>query len=272
MKFEFFKPSSVISKAAPLFPIGCPRSGTTLLCNVLNSHPRILMTNETAVFLQLGYIIERSRAGYSAGILYGKEHHQLWAEHLEEQARGLIETYYEKIAQREKKKSLIYWGEKHPHHMDCFTLLTSLYPAARYIYIVRDPRDTACSIAAMNRTDRTEALRVWKIIIGKYEVFLNGLDSRFLLVIRYEDFVRDYEEAARKIFRWLGVDYAEEVSTFLSRYRSVDANHLWMPEEEQRRADFPSQSVGRWRREFTEEEKGFAEELVSDFLQKYDYS
>ena len=62
----------ILAVAKPLFLIGAPRSGTTMLTRILNSHARILLTNETAVLLQLADIIGKSRIGRKAGMIYGK--------------------------------------------------------------------------------------------------------------------------------------------------------------------------------------------------------
>jgi hypothetical protein len=63
---------ALLAGAEPLFLVGAARSGTTILAKILNSHPKILMTDETAVFLALSGLIEKSREGVSAGLWYGK--------------------------------------------------------------------------------------------------------------------------------------------------------------------------------------------------------
>ena len=105
---------NTIAQATPLFPIGIPRSGTTFLAKALNSHPEVLMTNETAVFILLNETIKNSRIGIKAGILYGKQYHNLWAEHLSENAKELIESFYAKICRENNIGRLKYWGDKHP--------------------------------------------------------------------------------------------------------------------------------------------------------------
>jgi hypothetical protein len=193
-----------LKDAAPLFVIGCPRSGTTLLAKILNEHPAVLMTNETAVFLFLADAIDKSRVGYAAGLLYGKEHNYLWAEHLARHSRPLIESYYARIAVKLGKRKLRYWGEKHPHHAECFDFIEKLYPAARYIYIVRDPRDSALSIMHMLGIPFAEALAKWKVISNACEQFVTTRGVTELYQLRYEDLVNDYDGISRQVFAWLG--------------------------------------------------------------------
>jgi hypothetical protein len=261
---------SIIRNATPLFPIGCPRSGTTLLAKVLNSHQRVLMTNETAVFLQMHDVIEKSRIGSPAGFIFGKEYNTLWADHLYQRVTELVETYYERIRELEGKGAIEYWGEKHPHHYECFDFLTALYPNARYIYIVRDPRDVACSLGKLINVDNCEGLRNWQYAAERCEALSENKDDRSLLHVRYEDFVADYTGTAERIFRWLSLDdRCEEVRSFLDANRNFDAHTLWMQEPVY--ADFAVQSVGRWRREFSESDLEFAETIAGDFMRRHGY-
>ncbi len=255
--------------AIPLFLLGSPRSGTTLLARILNAHPAVLMTNESAVFLQLNDNIVKSRRGVRAGLLYGKTYNDLWAEHLAENARRLIESYYEKICQAEGKERLRYWGEKHPHHSDCLPFLEALYPDAKYLYIVRDPRDTACSIAEMTQVEFTRALGNWRKFTDKYEGFFQslGADRRFCL--RYEDLVANYSGLTEKILDWLGLDIAEAVSLFLANFRDVDAHAIRAVRLQ--RQDFQKTSVGRWKRELSEGDRQLAVEVAGDFMDRYGY-
>ena len=150
---------ATLSKAKPLFLIGPPCSGTAALASVLNVHSEILLTDETGVFLQLNELIEKSRVGARAGILFGKAYHHLWADHLRENAKELIEIFYERIAVREDKTTIRYWGEQHPHLSDCLPFVSELYPEATYVYVVRDPRDAVRSIAGDRRNSNPRSHR-----------------------------------------------------------------------------------------------------------------
>ena len=100
---------STLKNAKPLFLIGAPRSGTTILAKLLNAHSEVLLTNETAVFLQLNEMILKSEKGSPSGILYGKTHNRLWAHLLRRQAKEMIETFYAQVLLHEEKGSVKYW-------------------------------------------------------------------------------------------------------------------------------------------------------------------
>ncbi len=267
----------MIRAARPLFLLGTPRSGTTLLAHLLNAHRAVLMTNETAVMLQLGHMISHSRRGSQAGILFGKQYYELWADHLAEHARELVETYYARIAEQQSREELAWWGEKHPHNCDCLDLLESAWGEARYIYIVRDPRDSALSIAAMLNKPFQPCLENWKNFSDKYERFFAGLPAERYMLLRYEDLVADYEGKTRACLEWLGLGIDDGVAEYLESYKDVDAHGVAplvrgkRPVPPGRKRDYKHKSVYRWQNELGKPDRRFAAERVGDFLEKYDY-
>ncbi len=256
-----------LSGAETLFIIGPPRSGTTLLARLLNAHGSILMTNETAVFLFFCESIRRSKRGVRAGILWGKDYHELWSEHLSRAARPMIEAFYEDIARREGREGLRYWGEKHPHHDVCMDFLLDLYPESRFIYTLRDPRDSICSICEMNRWPFARGLDVWLKMSTRYGATLEELDPTRLYHIRYEEIVEDSEREMGRLLAWLGLEMDRGLREAVQRYRTRDAHdRLKTP------LDFKTRSVGRWRRELGPEELQLVDRELQGFLELHGYA
>ena len=256
-----------LDDARPLFLIGAPRSGTTILAKLLNGHREVLMTHETAVFLQLDHLINNSRIGSRAGTPFGKSYNDLWAEHLQRHAKHLIETFYSRIAAQENKSRLRYWGEKHPHLNRCLPFLTTLFPNAMYVYAVRDPRDTACSIAKMTGVSLSDALTNWGRFARAYEDFVRALPSERVTVVKYEDLVIDYESAMSGVFDVLGLGLDSAASEFLAENKNKPSHN---PRAVQR-IDYAEKSVGRWQQEMSEGERAHAMTVGSQFMLRHGY-
>ena len=256
-----------LDDARPLFLIGAPRSGTTILAKLLNGHREVLMTHETAIFLQLDHLINNSRIGSRAGTPFGKSYNELWAGHLHDHAKQLIETFYSRIAAQEKKPRLRYWGEKHPHLNRCLPFLTKLFPDAMYVYAVRDPRDTACSIAKMTGVSRSDALTNWGRFAKVYEDFADATTPERVTVVRYEDLVIDYESAMSNVFNVLGLELDAAASEFLAENKNKPSHN---PRAVQR-IDYAEKSVGRWQREMSEEERAYAMTIGCRFMLRHGY-
>ena len=257
---------SILGNARPLFLIGAPRSGTTILTKLLNAHSEILLTNETAVFLQLNDIIRKSDAGVKSGILFGKAYHRLWASHLRSHARQLIESFYEDISARENKTAIKFWGEKHPHLSVCLPFVSDLYPDATYVYAVRDPRDVACSIAEMNGVPVRKAIDSWRRFADTYEKFVESLPSENLEIVKYEQLVSDYASVLSGLLNALGLSMDEASRQYLKRNKNKDSHDM------QRTVDFSKKSVGRWSRDISREDHDYVRSKCGQFLRKYGYS
>ena len=265
---------NIIQQATPLFPIGIPRSGTTFLAKLLNSHHKVLMTNETAVFILLNEIINKSKIGIKAGILYGKQYHKLWSDHLAGNAKGIIESFYEKIYQENNVRKLKYWGDKHPHHNVCLDFIKNLYPHALYIYIVRDPRDVACSISEMNDVPFLKAFNTWRLFAEKYEAFVSNLINNQVYYMRYEDLVADYEKSTQEMLAWLNLDFSIEVKVFLDQYKHVDAHTYNFPKtvaQQKISENFSMKSIGRWKRDLSSSEQQSMSEEAEEYLHRHNY-
>ena len=259
---------TVVQRARPLFLIGAPRSGTTILTKLLNAHSEILLTNETAVFLQLNEMIAKSDVGVRAGILFGKVYHRLWASHLRGHARHLIETFYEKISKQENKTAVKYWGEKHPHLNACLPLVYELYPEATYIYAVRDPRDVACSIAEMNGVPVRKAIRNWRRFADTYEAFVESLPPEKLVVVKYEHLVSDYESVLSNLVNVLGLSMDDTFLQYINENKDRDSHNPG----DSSVLDYSEKSAHRWTREMSNEDLVHVESMCSEFLSKYGYS
>ena len=257
----------LLDGAKPLFVIGVPRSGTTMLARLLNSHPEIVQTYETAAFLLFDSMIKNTKRGFKAGILYGKEYSALWSDHLARSARGIIEDFYADILVEEGRTRLRYWGDKHPHHDACLPFIERLYPTARYIYLVRDPRDVACSIAEMNECAFPDAMDVWLRISRSYEAFCAEVGPERVHLVRYEDVVVAYEQTLEKIFAWLDVEFSDDQRQKISELKAMDFHK---PKRLMQK-NFAAASMGRWKSQLNEGEHQQAISLARDYMLKYGY-
>ncbi|MFZ4791979.1 MAG: sulfotransferase family protein [Candidatus Competibacteraceae bacterium] len=258
--------AGLIKNAIPLFVIGVPRSGTTMLARLLSTHPSIVQTYETSAFILFDNIIKNAYYGSDAGIMYGKEYQNLWSNHLASIAKEVIESFYEKIFEVENRNDVRYWGDKHPHHNSCLPFIEKLYPDALYIYIVRDPRDVACSIAENRKVTFEQAFDIWKKISEDYEKFQNSVDSNRLYCIQYERIVENYEEAISQIMDWLHIEFSHVVREYIRCKQGQDFH-----DPKKRTLNFSEKSMGRWKNHLSEKENNYALFHAADYMAQYNY-
>ncbi|MBK5966116.1 hypothetical protein CCR95_19030 [Thiocystis minor] len=259
--------SDALENARPLFILGVPRSGTTMLARLLNTHTGIVQTYETAAFLLFDHIIKNTKHGVKSGIYYGKEYQELWSEQLAQAAKSIINSFYQKICESENRHNVRYWGDKHPHHNACLPFLERLYPNSLYVYIVRDPRDTICSIIKMNDCGMDEAFKIWSKIANDYEKFCESTDHSRIYTLRYEDIVQDYMDKLEAIMDWLDLEIDDNFRELIINKQGFDFHNP----NDTSQFNFNERSVARWKQNLTPQENSHVLNSASEYMEKYHY-
>lgn len=138
---------------APIFIVGCPRSGTTLLRNLLRSHPRLSFPPETHFIPQLykayGELHTKVDVRKLSRLILSLEWVKSWECTFDKDAlyachsyREIINELFNAWLRHEGKKR---WGDKTPHYVLYLTTLARIFPDAKIIHIYRDGRDVAKS-------------------------------------------------------------------------------------------------------------------------------
>lgn len=204
----------------PVFIVGVPRSGTTLLRAMLNRHPRIGLSDETYFFYyvylrrrafgDLADAANRRRLIASYGATQRMHRLQLDLPRLEARLMAdgtsypaFFATILQFYAEEHGKARS---GEKTPHHAWYVDTLLEWYPRGRVIHLVRDPRDVCASLynVPWGRKTATANADLW---VNLTEAAERGQGNPHFLRIRYEDLVSEPERSLRQICGFLGEQF-----------------------------------------------------------------
>jgi tetratricopeptide (TPR) repeat protein len=200
----------------PVFLMGFLRSGTTLIEQVLAAHPQVLTSDENflldEVIAQLELI---------SGI---KDNSPAALKNIStEQARHLRQFYWLRVKEEYGPTSLTKcFINKVALNSIEIGLISTLFPEAKIIYALRDPRDVclSCSMQAFVTSVATINLLTWEGIARQYAAVMGlWLSMReciatSYLELRYEDAVTDFENQFRNLFTYLGLEWRPEVSQY----------------------------------------------------------
>lgn len=228
--------------ASPVFVVGMPRSGSTLLEQLLASHPDVRAGGELPWAMQImdSMLPRYLPTGQALPEAVHAVTREAWAE--------MGAAYIDKIgalqdgAQRLIDKQLFNYMLVGPIHL--------MLPNARFIHCRRDPLDTCVSCYTQNfaasrgftcdLNDLGRAYRSQEMIMNHWREWLP--DNR-LVECHYEDLVSKTEDTARTLVAFLGLPWSEQCLAFASRDNTVVTSSLG-----QVRQDIYQSSVGRWRR------------------------
>jgi len=204
----------------PVFIIGMPRSGTTLVEQILASH--------TAVF-GAGELNDMKRLAASAS-----QHSQV-KRSFPDCVPGLPRAAYARLAENYLAKVTSLTSEpgirriidKHPLNFQFVGLIYDLYPNARIIHTVRHPLDTCLSCFFQNFTkgqDYSFGLEVLGQFYNDYRRLMQHWEQLYpgrILTIRYEDIVENQEVETRRLLDFMGLEFEQACIDFHQTQRRV---------------------------------------------------
>jgi hypothetical protein len=188
----------------PVFLIGAERSGTTLLRLMLDHHPTIAFLPEFERVVEL--ISDDGRWPPIDELIETLPYLWRFPPYGFEIDRSLdyptlVDSFLRQ--KRDRAGKSIVGATLHRH----FDRLLLIWPGARFIHIVRDPRDVAASCIGMGWAGNTwTGVRAWTEVERLWETFRERVHGRFIEV-RYEELVSEPPRVLSQICRFLGVEF-----------------------------------------------------------------
>ncbi|MGO9344625.1 MAG: sulfotransferase family protein [Acidimicrobiales bacterium] len=185
----------------PIFVVGCPRSGTTLVRTILNTHPNLSSGPETHFLASLAEI---ERSGW----------HQLWLygftqEEWHSQVRDLFTRVHTQLAEREGKPR---WVDKTPGYALILDYIDQLYPDCQVIHVIRNPRDVIDSWRRRWGFKRAgHAVGTWSQHVRAARAFGDRHSADRYKEIRYEELVSTPKEVLVELLSWLHEPWDDDV-------------------------------------------------------------
>jgi hypothetical protein len=185
----------------PIFIVGCPRSGTTLMRRIIAAHSRICCGPETHF---LGQFIVAEDNNWMRLARFGITQDE-WRAHM----RDVFLWVQEQYAARQGKPR---WAEKSPGYALHLDYIDSLFPDCQVIHMIRDPRDVLDSwIRRWGYTSGRDAIRSWPSHVKAARAFGAKHGPERYREVRYEVLVHEPEPVMRGLIEWLGESWEEEV-------------------------------------------------------------
>ncbi len=182
--------------APPVFIVGCPRSGTTLVQTILDSHPGLSVLYEANFLIDIPLGLQSGQANASDALTLAQAHPNFQAYGFDERrarlacmelgitdSAGAMRALAASLAFTQGKRR---WGNKTPKALLHLPELAILYPDAQFVHVIRDGRNSAESPARVDRSLVQNAL-LWRtgMRIGRRAGSSLGIDR--YLELRLED-------------------------------------------------------------------------------------
>lgn len=232
-------PSSTIPTGTAVFIVGMPRSGTSLVEQILASHPDVAAGGELYEFTNLVIEIRdlvASRSPYPRYLaeLTGDVSNTAARRYLE-QLRGISATRR-------------YVTNKMPHNFLYLGLISMILPQARIIHCRRDPRDACLSCFFQDFTrghDYCYELETLGAYYRQYQRLMAHWEQVIeppFFALNYEKLVTDQEGQTRRLLAYLDLPWDDDCLQFHKTGRLIQTASY-----DQVRRPLYGKSVGRWK-------------------------
>ncbi|MEV0617345.1 sulfotransferase [Nonomuraea sp. NPDC050404] len=271
----------------PVFVIGCPRSGTTMLQLMLHSHPRMAVPPETR-FLVPAYYRRRTwgdlridarrralaewiatdRSTKFRELKIDKGEFVKQAVEAPGSLGSVIGTAFRMYADRFDKAR---WGDKRPSYVKQVDLLLRLFPDAQFVHLIRDGRDCVASLKEMPwyTLDSFHAVSTWAEAIDAGGRLKRTLPEDTYYELRYEDLTDDPMTELKKLCHFLEEDFSPSmISPREAASVAVPTHKVWHSNTHR---EVTRSRVGSWADRLDDWEIALCEHMLGDRLESMGY-
>ena len=221
-----------------VFIVGMPRSGTSLIEQILASHPDVFGAGE------LRYLGDIA-ASFSPPLTKGRKYPASLSILSQSDVDALARRYIEPVEKLADESRLI--TDKMPHNFLYLGLISILFPTARVIHVTRSPLDNCLSLF-FHGFNPMHSYTTDMELLGHYYKEYQRLMAHWqqqsnipVLEVCYEDVVNDLESSTQRLLDFCELGWSDNCLKFYDNHRFVKT-----PSYDQVRQPIYSSSVNRW--------------------------
>jgi len=262
-----------VTGASPIIVGGCGRSGTTLLRVMLDSHRNICCGPESQLLLarpvRLDVLAERfDVAPRTLAGLYKRARSRA----------GFVDAFFREYCRTRQKRR---WAEKSPGNLMNLDYIFAAFPEARFIHMIRDGRDVACSwrthprhkvvngqlVPTNIRRPIAECIDRWVEAMAAARPW--RADKRYMEV-HYEQLVRAPAETLREIMAFVNEPWDEAMLDY-HEVASGSRDVTRFPQNPEATRAIETKSLSRWQQDLSDDEKAIVKGRAGQLLIEMGY-
>ena len=249
----------------PIFLIGFPRSGTTLLDTILRTSHSIEVIEEKP-------ILRNFLRNLNIKIKNNFDHLDNLDKKFIQNMQNVYFDEREKYLENKKTKTVI---DKMPLNIIHIAEILRFFPNAKFIFALRNPYDSVLSCfmqqfelnpAMKNFTSLESSVILYDLVMKLWTIYRDIFSINFHF-IKYEDIVTDFEKTTKEIFKFLEIDWSDNTKNF--HITAKKRLNISTPSHNQVTSPLYTRSISRWKN-YEKEFKGL-NNILDPWLDEFNY-
>ncbi len=275
---------------SPIFIVGAGRSGTTLLQMMLNAHPALSISGEFHFFDQiynlkneiptiqkdndlqnfLNRVPHTFSMRYIQDVDYMLEKVGIKIKELPATQRTYERFFHELLEFHREKCNAQRSGEKTPVSVRYLPEILEMYPNAKIIHIIRDPRAVIASLLKMPNNSKDVIIHAasWRSDIWSALEFAHKNNSNFITT-HYEDLVKNPRAALNKIVKFLDEPFDDKMLQYQHNASTMLKDEPW--KEGTFKGVYES-SILKWQTQLSNAQICLIELITGSLMKKFGYT
>ncbi len=212
------KSSKKSTENTPVFLVGFPRSGTTLMNQILDSHPKLQSLEEKPqAFNMVMKFLELTKGELNP-----------LADISQENIGNLRNVYFNTVKKHIELDNDLLFIDKFPLNIAYIPIIWRVFPEAKFILALRHPCDASLSCfmhsfgvnpAMANFLTMESTVTLYAKLMGNWGLFSSKFDLN-THIIKYENLIVDFKKETQNILDFLEVEWDDEVSRHTDKARA----------------------------------------------------
>jgi hypothetical protein len=263
---KFTKPVIPEKYQTPIFLVGFPRSGTTLLDSILRSHSKILVLEEKLIISSIRdrFFEKNNNKINSLELLSDDDILSLQSEYFDMLHEIMNEDIHNKII-----------IDKLPLNLIEVAFIKRVFPQSKFILMLRHPCDTVLSCfmsdfkineGMASFYNLKDATILYNEVFSLWDQYLEVYDLAYHIV-KYEEVVLNFDNTIKKTINFLNVEWEEDVKNFNAT--ALARKKINTPSYNQVVQPLYEKSINRWKK-YDEIKKIYSS--LEHWIKKYNYN
>ncbi len=259
----------------PVFIVGMPRSGTTLLQGILSNTGNYFPMPETHFFSRATYGLRENDLSQKdcqtiRRILYRKARIEV-AEDAFRHLNSQKEVFEYVIGQfnPDKKNTFL---EKTPRHIFFYSKICSYYPSAKFICMIREPKNIVSSRLRKHPKRKKSLIRL-ALLYNKISAAILKIESKDnVIVVRYEDLTADNKSSLIKICEFLNIPYDRQLLENVIAPNEIVSDHEFWKNNNLVLQSIRENDPDKWRDSLDADQAHLVNYITKSYASKFGYA